>query len=226
MHAHLQHYTEPSAEPASTLPLTAATTLLPLDDGTFTLNPAGVPIIIVCTKADLIDDSTDGFTGGPSGMGGMVKSKGPEWEERTDSVMQVLRTICLKCTFHATHCRHNFDLIAVPQMAQVSFTPANSQRHSACSGNMPYICCSHHQHHPPVQRRQPHAQTHSLLSTNPTLSTAIVSLFRLVGTRGVRSPFCAKALWHVSGERHGRTSGTGRTTQGQQAPSLPCFSNL
>jgi hypothetical protein len=27
----------------------------------------------------------------------MVKGKGGEWEERTDTVMQVLRTICLKC---------------------------------------------------------------------------------------------------------------------------------
>ena len=27
----------------------------------------------------------------------MVKGKGGEWEERTDGVMQVLRTICLKC---------------------------------------------------------------------------------------------------------------------------------
>ena len=30
-------------------------------------------------------------------MGGMVKGKGGEWEERTDSIMQVLRAICLKC---------------------------------------------------------------------------------------------------------------------------------
>lgn len=34
---------------------------------------------------------------GTSGMGGMVKGKGGEWEERTDGVMQILRTICLKC---------------------------------------------------------------------------------------------------------------------------------
>lgn len=36
---------------------------------------------------------------GASGMGSMVKGKGGEWEERTDGVMQVLRTICLKCEF-------------------------------------------------------------------------------------------------------------------------------
>ena len=31
-------------------------------------------------------------------MGGMVKGKGDEWEERTDGIMQILRTVCLKCT--------------------------------------------------------------------------------------------------------------------------------
>lgn len=30
-------------------------------------------------------------------MGGMVKGKGDDWEERTDGIMQILRTICLKC---------------------------------------------------------------------------------------------------------------------------------
>ena len=30
-------------------------------------------------------------------MGGMVKGKGDEWEERTDGIMQILRAICLKC---------------------------------------------------------------------------------------------------------------------------------
>ncbi|KAH7103069.1 DLIC-domain-containing protein [Auriculariales sp. MPI-PUGE-AT-0066] len=96
LQAHLQHYTEPSAEPTAALPLTAAATMLPLGPGTLTHNPAGVPIVVLCTKADLIDDSSDGLVPGPSGMGGMIKGKGPEWEERTDAVMQVLRTICLK----------------------------------------------------------------------------------------------------------------------------------
>lgn len=54
-------------------------------------------IVVVCTKADLIDDNSDIAGVGASGMGGMVKGKGGEWEERTDGVMQVLRTICLKC---------------------------------------------------------------------------------------------------------------------------------
>jgi dynein light intermediate chain 1 len=75
---------------------TLSSTLLPLGSGTFTHNSAGVPIIVACTKADLIDDGND-MVAGTSGMGSMVKGKGGEWEEKTDGVMQVLRTICLKC---------------------------------------------------------------------------------------------------------------------------------
>jgi dynein light intermediate chain 1 len=96
--AQLQHYTEPSTEP---LPATSSAlqgTILPLGPGTFTHNAAGVPIIVVCTKADLIDDNNDLVGAGTSGMGGMVKGKGDEWEERTDGIMQILRTVCLKCT--------------------------------------------------------------------------------------------------------------------------------
>lgn len=93
---HWQHYTEPTTEP---LPATATVTgtVLPLGQGTLTHNSAGVPIVVVCTKADLIDEGNDIIGSGPSGMGGMVKGKGGEWEERTDSIMQVLRTVCLKC---------------------------------------------------------------------------------------------------------------------------------
>ncbi|TBU33085.1 dynein light intermediate chain [Dichomitus squalens] len=95
LQAHWQHYTEPSSEP---LPATATVsgTVLPLGQGTLTHNSAGVPIVVVCTKADLIDEGNDIIGSGPSGMGGMVKGKGGEWEERTDSIMQILRTICLK----------------------------------------------------------------------------------------------------------------------------------
>ncbi|RDB20102.1 Cytoplasmic dynein 1 light intermediate chain 1 [Hypsizygus marmoreus] len=94
LQAHIQHYTEPSTDP---LPAnsTMSGTLLPLGPGTFTHNSAGIPIIVVCTKADLIDDGND-MAAGASGMGSMVKGKGEEWEERTDGVMQILRTICLK----------------------------------------------------------------------------------------------------------------------------------
>jgi len=94
--AHLQHYSEPSTEP---LPATSSAlqgTILPLGPGTFTHNAAGVPIVVACTKADLIDDNNDLVGAGASGMGGMVKGKGDEWEERTDGIMQILRTVCLK----------------------------------------------------------------------------------------------------------------------------------
>lgn len=97
MQAHLQHYAEPSTESLPAGSSTLSSTILPLGPGTLTHNSAGVPIIVACTKADLIDDGTD-MVAGASGMGSMVKGKGGEWEERTDGVMQVLRTICLKCT--------------------------------------------------------------------------------------------------------------------------------
>jgi hypothetical protein len=99
--AHLQHYTEPSAEPLLATSSTLQGTILPLGAGTFTHNTAGIPIIVACTKADLIDDNTDLVGAGASGMGGMVKGKGGEWEERTDGIMQILRTICLKCACHS-----------------------------------------------------------------------------------------------------------------------------
>ncbi|PFH49236.1 hypothetical protein AMATHDRAFT_148080 [Amanita thiersii Skay4041] len=95
LQSYLQHYTEPTAEPLPTTNSTLSNTLLPLGPGTLTHNSAGVPIIVVCTKADLIDEGHD-MVAGASGMSGMVKGKGGAWEERTDSIMQVLRTICLK----------------------------------------------------------------------------------------------------------------------------------
>jgi dynein light intermediate chain 1 len=97
--SHLQHYAEPSSTTDAPLPgATSLTgTLLPLGPGTLTHNASGVPIVVVCSKSDLIDEGHD-IVGGSGGMGGMVKGKGGEWEERTDGVMQVLRTVCLKCT--------------------------------------------------------------------------------------------------------------------------------
>ena len=94
--SHLQHYSEPTNDSLPASNSTLSSTLLPLGSGSFTHNSAGVPIIVACTKADMIDDSND-MVAGTSGMGSMVKGKGGEWEERTDGVMQVLRTICLKC---------------------------------------------------------------------------------------------------------------------------------
>lgn len=49
-----------------------------------TRNPAGVPIVIVCTRADLMDK-----------VGDEMGMKGGGWEERTDWIQQVLRTVCL-----------------------------------------------------------------------------------------------------------------------------------
>lgn len=98
--AHLQHYTEPSAEPLPASSTLSSTTLLPLSPGTLTHNAAGVPIIVACTKADLIDENSDMLGAGASAMGAMVKGKGEEWEERTDAIMQILRTICLKCMWY------------------------------------------------------------------------------------------------------------------------------
>ncbi|KAH9833682.1 dynein light intermediate chain-domain-containing protein [Rhodofomes roseus] len=95
LQAYLQHYAEPTADPIPTTS-TMSGTVLPLGPGTLTHNSAGVPIIVACTKADLIDENNDVLGPGTSGMGGMVKGKGGEWEERTDSIMQILRTICLK----------------------------------------------------------------------------------------------------------------------------------
>lgn len=99
--SHLQHYAEPSTDP---LPASTSVpgTLLPLGQGSFTHNQAGVPIIVTCTKADLIDGGSE------PGPGGMVKGKGGEWEERTDGIMQILRTICLKCVFHPLAPSHSF----------------------------------------------------------------------------------------------------------------------
>ncbi|KAI0252051.1 hypothetical protein BJV78DRAFT_1361192 [Lactifluus subvellereus] len=74
--AHLQHYTEPFTEP---LPATSSTLQGTIRPGTFTHNTAGVPIIVVCIRADLIDDTNDLVGAGASGLG--------EWEERTDGIL-------------------------------------------------------------------------------------------------------------------------------------------
>ena len=93
---HIQTYTEPSSESSSSniASSTVNNTLLPLREGTLTHNLGGVPIVVVCSKADLIDHEPDIVHGGPNIM---IKGKSGEWEERTDAIMQVLRTVCLKC---------------------------------------------------------------------------------------------------------------------------------
>src|SRR6266576_3369179 len=101
-----QHYTEPSADPLPATNTTLSNTLLPLGSGILTHNSAGVPIIVVCAKADLIDEGHD-IAAGASGIGGMVKGKGGAWEERTDGIMQVLRMLCLKCKWSLFPLEHS-----------------------------------------------------------------------------------------------------------------------
>ncbi|KAK6904682.1 hypothetical protein I203_105498 [Kwoniella mangroviensis CBS 8507] len=85
LQSHIQHYTEPSPTTTSgTTAYAGAGALLPLGQGTLTLNSSGIPITIVCTRADLMDS-----------VGEEVGMKGGGWEERTDWIQQVLRTICL-----------------------------------------------------------------------------------------------------------------------------------
>ncbi|WVR03075.1 hypothetical protein IAU60_000064 [Kwoniella sp. DSM 27419] len=84
LQSHLQHYTEPPTSNAGASAYAGVGPLLPLGQGTLTMNHAGVPIVVVCTRADLIDAA-----GEELGM------KGGAWEEVTDWIQQVLRTICL-----------------------------------------------------------------------------------------------------------------------------------
>jgi len=93
-------------------------------------NAAGVPTIVVCTKADLTDDNNDFDGAGASGMGGMVKGKGDEWEERTDGVMQILRTVCLKCTPASIHLFSFPTYISSLQIARVYSTQHRNRPHS------------------------------------------------------------------------------------------------
>jgi hypothetical protein len=111
--SHLQYYVEPAglgqAESVTTVTSSISAALLPLGSGTLTHNTAGVPIIVACTKADLIDEEEDVGLGIPKGKGG-------EWEERTDGVMQVLRTICLKCQCNIRPC-----VCEIPEQSLVVF---------------------------------------------------------------------------------------------------------
>ncbi|KAF4619559.1 hypothetical protein D9613_004983 [Agrocybe pediades] len=128
LQSHLQHYTEPSTEPIPASNSTLSNTILPLGPGTFTHNSAGVPIIVACTKADLIDDGND-MAAGTSGMGSMVKGKGGEWEERTDGVMQTLRTICLKygaALFYTTPLPGNLQVLRQYALHLLFMPPAPS----------------------------------------------------------------------------------------------------
>ncbi|TCD69233.1 hypothetical protein EIP91_008336 [Steccherinum ochraceum] len=129
LQAHLQHYTEPSSDPDPAAASTLSNTLLPLGPGTFTHNIGGVPIAVVCTKADLIDEGNDVIGAGASGMGGMVKGKGGEWEERTDGIMQILRTVCLKYgagLFYTTPLPHTLQVLRQYALHMLFMPPAPS----------------------------------------------------------------------------------------------------
>ena len=148
MQHHLQHYTEPTAEP---IPATASSiqgTTLPLGPGTLTHNSAGVSIIVACTKADLIDDNNDIAGTGASGMGGMVKGKGSEWEEQTDGIMQVLRVVCLKCKWNNLYSSLMvvFNTLRL-KMVLLSSIQVKTLLLYNISGNMHCICSSYLQHH-------------------------------------------------------------------------------
>jgi dynein light intermediate chain 1 len=109
--SHIQHYVEPAApapnptantsSPLSTPALPSISSvygsgpLLPLGQGTLTHNLAGLPIMVVCTKADFMD-----LAGDEAGM------KGAAWEEKTDWVQQVLRTVCLSCKLSSLSSGH------------------------------------------------------------------------------------------------------------------------
>lgn len=121
--SHIQHYVEPAApaggsatSPLSTPALPSISSvygtgpLLPLGQGTLTLNAAGVPILVVCTKADLMDK-----------VGEDVGMKGAGWEERTDWIQQALRTICLSCKLSSAP--HPHELADHSQMVPLCSTP-------------------------------------------------------------------------------------------------------
>lgn len=211
--AHLQHYAEPTVDPTPAASAIQNNTILPLAQGILTHNTAGVPIIVACTKADQIDEGNDIMGAGTSGMGGMVKGKGGEWEERTDGVMQVLRTICLKCkSVPWISCqviqKHG------DQMAQHYSTQPRCRTPYKCCGNT--LCTFFSllsRHHLGCKqltaRRQCATRFHS--STNPILLIATASLFPLDGTAGARLRFSEMGSMRKRGVKLGNmTSNTKR----------------
>ena len=206
--AHLQYYAEPSAEPLPATSTALQATILPLGPGMFTHNAAGVPIVVVCTKADLIDDTNDLVGAGSSGMGGMVKGKGDEWEERTDAIMQILRTVCLKCT-----CPDDCNCFIFIYLAHLQMVPAFStrhlnRRHSMSCASTRYMPFSY----PPLQlpkallKARPHRRvTHFRSCISQTHSTVTVLWSRQAGTAGERLQCCVMGLTRKRGARRGST---------------------
>jgi len=199
----LQHYSEPSTDDVPTTS-TLSNTLLPLGPGTFTHNQAGIPIIVVCTKADLIDEGRDPVTGGTTSMG-LVKGKGSEWEEQTDTVMQILRVICLKCSFFYLNLGYitKFD----EQTGHLFSTLRLHQRHCITSANTPFTFCSLLRLHPQRllqgQRYQLHTGIHSPFLRSLIFSTGIAFSSPQVGIAGERLPFYEMGLTRRRGVKHG-----------------------
>lgn len=170
--------------------------------------------MVVCAKADLIDDSVDSAGAGASGMGGMVKGKGGEWEERTDGVMQVLRTICLKCSCAPTAVIRGTIDTSVLQMALHYSIQLYSPQRSRWFVNMHSTSSSRRLR--PRQaspRKQPgRPGIHSYLGTSRTRSTAITSSYLRDGIVGARSRSCGTASTRRHGARHGRRTSRPRRT--------------
>src|SRR5712672_406295 len=72
--------------------------------GTFMHNAAGVSVIVVCTKADLIDDNDDLVGAGASGMGGMAKGKGGEWRSHADTAHGLSQVYAYNAAADNTQC--------------------------------------------------------------------------------------------------------------------------
>ena len=142
---------------------------------------SGIPITVVCTKADLMDSVADEL--------GMKSG----WEERTDWIQQVLRTICLSCTSRSHLVGGKLD---TTQMALLYFTPLH---HSLpplhCFAITFFIGFSPPRHHStPLQTHRRH---HYPLSFRSSIAQMCWTETRwwclLVGTHGARSMCFAMA---------------------------------
>jgi hypothetical protein len=71
--------------------------MLPLGPGTFTHNTISVPTIVARTKADLIDEHTNLIGAGVSGVRGIVKGKGGQWEERRRDCSDTAHNLLKMC---------------------------------------------------------------------------------------------------------------------------------
>jgi hypothetical protein len=139
----------------------------------------------------------------------MVKGKGDEWEERTDGIMQILRTVCLKCTPPRIH-PYSFPLIYLSlQMARDYSTQRRNRQHSmSCVSTR----CTPSSYLPPqlptapstVQLHRHATRFHS--HTNQTHSTVTASSSLRGGTAGGKLRSYETASMRKHGARHGSTT--------------------